>query len=207
MIRISGKTVGSVNLYAAQSMCDSYRICPQSFMWFQYWMVSPMMVGCICPTCPTDIALTRYWVTSSLEPHICESGSETFLGCAESAVIHCHVQFSILHRTGSTVSWELNSQTFANNFTTQGSVSRFITQYNQKALFYYQNHFHTSGCNGSSCICIHRFYMTTKMSNPHYLPEVCIKVTIINFTVTKSGLEDQLLRYMTLHETSFHEFS
>ncbi|KAJ8000573.1 hypothetical protein DPEC_G00181790 [Dallia pectoralis] len=38
-----------------------------------------------------------------------------------------------------------------------------------------------------------RFYMTTKMSNPHYLPEVCIKVTIINFTVTKSGLEDQLL--------------
>ena len=40
-----------------------------------------------------------------------------------------------------------------------------------------------------------RFYMTTKMSNPHYLPEVCIKVTIINFTVTKTGLEDQLLRY------------
>ncbi|XP_050398729.1 dynein axonemal heavy chain 6 [Patella vulgata] len=39
-----------------------------------------------------------------------------------------------------------------------------------------------------------RFYMTTKMSNPHYLPEICIKVTIINFTVTKSGLEDQLLR-------------
>uniref|UniRef100_UPI00398F6457 dynein axonemal heavy chain 6 isoform X2 n=1 Tax=Pristiophorus japonicus TaxID=55135 RepID=UPI00398F6457 len=38
-----------------------------------------------------------------------------------------------------------------------------------------------------------KFYMTTKMSNPHYLPEICIKVTIINFTVTKSGLEDQLL--------------
>ena len=36
--------------------------------------------------------------------------------------------------------------------------------------------------------------MTSKLSNPHYLPEVCIKVTIINFTVTKSGLEDQLLR-------------
>ncbi|XP_047126546.1 dynein axonemal heavy chain 6 isoform X3 [Hydra vulgaris] len=38
-----------------------------------------------------------------------------------------------------------------------------------------------------------RFYMTTKLSNPHYLPDVCIKVTIINFTVTKTGLEDQLL--------------
>ena len=38
-----------------------------------------------------------------------------------------------------------------------------------------------------------RFYMTTKMSNPHYLPEICIKVTIINFTVTLGGLEDQVL--------------
>ncbi|CAE1329165.1 DNAH [Acanthosepion pharaonis] len=38
-----------------------------------------------------------------------------------------------------------------------------------------------------------RLYMTTKISNPHYLPEVCIKVTIINFTVTRSGLEDQIL--------------
>ena len=31
------------------------------------------------------------------------------------------------------------------------------------------------------------------MPNPHYLPEVCIKVTIINFTVTMLGLEAQLL--------------
>lgn len=38
-----------------------------------------------------------------------------------------------------------------------------------------------------------RLFMTTKMANPHYAPEVCIKVTIINFTVTFSGLEEQLL--------------
>ena len=35
--------------------------------------------------------------------------------------------------------------------------------------------------------------MTTKMPTPHYIPEVCIKTTIINFTVTPAGLEDQLL--------------
>jgi len=38
-----------------------------------------------------------------------------------------------------------------------------------------------------------KFFVTTKWSNPHYFPEVCIKVTLINFTVTPGGLEDQLL--------------
>ncbi|KAJ3347122.1 Dynein heavy chain 6, axonemal [Entophlyctis luteolus] len=38
-----------------------------------------------------------------------------------------------------------------------------------------------------------KLYITTKLANPHYLPEVCIKVTIINFTVTKAGLDGQLL--------------
>lgn len=38
-----------------------------------------------------------------------------------------------------------------------------------------------------------KLYITTKLANPHYLPEVCIKVTIINFTVTPDGLEEQLL--------------
>jgi dynein heavy chain, axonemal len=33
-----------------------------------------------------------------------------------------------------------------------------------------------------------KFFMTTKIPNPHYIPEVCIKVTLINMTVTMDGL-------------------
>ncbi|KAI8465887.1 MAG: dynein heavy chain 7 [Monoraphidium minutum] len=47
-----------------------------------------------------------------------------------------------------------------------------------------------------------RLYVTTKLSNPHYLPEVCIKVTLINFTVTIKGLEDQLLGEVVRRERS-----
>jgi dynein heavy chain len=38
-----------------------------------------------------------------------------------------------------------------------------------------------------------RFFMTTKLPNPHYPPEVCVKVSLLNFTITLGGLEDQLL--------------
>lgn len=38
-----------------------------------------------------------------------------------------------------------------------------------------------------------RFYMTSKLSNPHYPPEVAVKVCLLNFFVTPEGLEDQLL--------------
>ena len=38
-----------------------------------------------------------------------------------------------------------------------------------------------------------RLFLTTKKPNPNYLPEIFIKVNVINFTVTFEGLEEQLL--------------
>jgi dynein heavy chain, axonemal len=45
-----------------------------------------------------------------------------------------------------------------------------------------------------------KLYMTTKLSNPHYLPEVCVKVTLINFGITRRGLEEQLLVDVVRHD-------
>jgi len=38
-----------------------------------------------------------------------------------------------------------------------------------------------------------RLFMQTKLSNPHYPPEIQAECTVINFTVTEQGLEEQLL--------------
>lgn len=38
-----------------------------------------------------------------------------------------------------------------------------------------------------------RLYLTSKLRNPHYLPEVFNRVTIVNFALTIEGLQDQLL--------------
>lgn len=44
------------------------------------------------------------------------------------------------------------------------------------------------------------FYMTTGLRNPHYLPEVAVKVCLINFMITPLGLEDQLLGIVAAKE-------
>ncbi|CAL8305136.1 unnamed protein product [Lota lota] len=44
------------------------------------------------------------------------------------------------------------------------------------------------------------FYMTTGLRNPHYLPEVAVKVCLLNFMITPQGLEDQLLGIVAARE-------
>ncbi|XP_063674391.1 dynein axonemal heavy chain 1-like isoform X3 [Bolinopsis microptera] len=45
-----------------------------------------------------------------------------------------------------------------------------------------------------------KLYITSKLPNPHYTPEVSTKVTIVNFTLSPSGLEDQLLGIVVAEE-------
>ncbi|GCC38553.1 hypothetical protein chiPu_0017068 [Chiloscyllium punctatum] len=45
-----------------------------------------------------------------------------------------------------------------------------------------------------------KFYITTRLRNPHYLPEVAVKVCLLNFMITPLGLEDQLLGIVAAKE-------
>ncbi|XP_047143157.1 dynein beta chain, ciliary isoform X1 [Hydra vulgaris] len=45
-----------------------------------------------------------------------------------------------------------------------------------------------------------RLILMTKLANPHYKPEMQAQTTLINFTVTKEGLEDQLLANVVAKE-------
>jgi len=46
----------------------------------------------------------------------------------------------------------------------------------------------------------YRLYLQTKLPNPHYIPEVQAQCTLVNFTVTEKGLEEQLLASVVARE-------
>jgi len=49
-------------------------------------------------------------------------------------------------------------------------------------------------------------YMTSRLANPHFLPELAAKTTIIDFTVTQGGLEQQLLgRLISFEQKSLED--
>ena len=47
-----------------------------------------------------------------------------------------------------------------------------------------------------------KLFLVTSMANPHYTPEVATKVVLINFTITPTGLDDQMLAIVVEKERS-----
>ncbi|XP_069675994.1 dynein axonemal heavy chain 7 isoform X3 [Periplaneta americana] len=71
-----------------------------------------------------------------------------------------------------------------------------------KKQIYYQGGRHYMSL-GDAVLCYDkafRFYITTKLRNPHYMPEVYNIVTLVNFALTMEGLEDQLLGIFVAEE-------
>ena len=44
--------------------------------------------------------------------------------------------------------------------------------------------------------------MTTKLANPHFLPDISTKVALINFVITYEGLSGQLLDLVVQKENA-----
>ena len=45
-----------------------------------------------------------------------------------------------------------------------------------------------------------RLYIATESRNPHFPPEIAVKVTLINFMITPEGLQDQMLGILAAEE-------
>ena len=45
-----------------------------------------------------------------------------------------------------------------------------------------------------------KLFITTRLSNPHYTPEVSTKVNVINFSIKEQGLEEQCLGIVVAEE-------
>jgi hypothetical protein len=45
-----------------------------------------------------------------------------------------------------------------------------------------------------------QFFLTTKLSNPHYAPEICVATCLLNFMATADGLADQMLGVLIQEE-------
>ena len=45
-----------------------------------------------------------------------------------------------------------------------------------------------------------QMYITTRMANPHYTPEISTKVNVVNFSIKEQGLEEQCLGIVVQQE-------
>lgn len=62
---------------------------------------------------------------------------------------------------------------------------KLFIQLNEKRLSYHRNF---------------KFYITTKLANPHFAPEITTRTTLVNFAIKEEGLQNQLLGIVVRQE-------
>jgi dynein heavy chain, axonemal len=124
------------------------------------------------------------WITTKEEANglkVVRQGQKTMLTNLESA-ISSGVPV-LIENMGERIEAVLNP--VISRATTKRGATRFTLQLGDKEVDYHPDF---------------RLYLHTKLSNPHYPPEVQAEAALINFTVTEAGLEDQLLALTVLQE-------
>lgn len=49
-----------------------------------------------------------------------------------------------------------------------------------------------------------RLYIVTELLNPHFPPEIAVKVTVLNFMITEEGLQVKIYRHVRLMNDILH---
>lgn len=48
-----------------------------------------------------------------------------------------------------------------------------------------------------------KVFLTTRLANPHFTPELCAKVSVLNFSITPEGLLDQMLGVFVVRPSGY----
>ena len=106
--------------------------------------------------------------------------------CLQLQVMIAEWWFSMFYSLADCMAWSVNTHTFLTVFAFLWRAAGVdMIRLGDNVIEYSQDF---------------RFYITTKLRNPHYLPELSTKVSLLNFMITPDGLEDQLLGIVVAKE-------
>ena len=105
-----------------------------------------------------------------------EIQNPNFPGNSQLGISHAEPLPALLENVGEELDPGLESILLRQTFTNQAGVECIVLG---DAVIEYNEGF--------------KLYIVTDLRNPHFPPEVAVKVTVLNFMITPEGLQDQLL--------------